>query len=541
MKTWNGSRALEMAPLDASGVNGPAVWWTSLALLCVALVTPVLAAQVPPLTDYPNHLARCYVLAFGSGDPVLSQMFSAHWQIIPNMAIDLLLPALMHVFSPLTAGRIVLALCLLTPTTGAIALSCAYFQRRSFWQLSAGFAAFNVLFLMGFMNFALAIGIAMWGAAAWVEYRDKEPSIAIVSGIVIGIVVFFFHLIGFCFYALLIGCYEFFAIVDYGLARPGGVVRAVKRMGVAAIPFVAPIGLYLLSPLGKAQGAPIWASWGRKIWSLLIPFLDYSVKFDVLLILPVLGFMVLCVWRGKGRIARPGALCAAILLLAYAILPISLKGVWWADSRMMAMFGFVLFAAFLPSGLSRRSETIAATVFAILFLTKVTFITGVWIHSQQDVRDVREVIAPVQPGSRVLDVDVSKDDNRAWFAAMPLSRQIPHLNPTYWHLASFVLLDKRAFWPTIFATDVQQPIRVREPYLKIVGLGTGPPDYQFLGPRSMTEAEKERYPFLDGWDGNFDYVLLMNADGAGDLHDFLPEKLELLNRRGIAALFRIKK
>jgi hypothetical protein len=140
-----------------------------------------------------------------------------------------------------------------------------------------------------------------------------------------------------------------------------------------------------------------------------------------------------------------------------------------------------------------------------------------------------------------LDVDVIKSDNPAWFAAMPIGRRIPHLNPTYWHLASFVLLDRRAFWPTIFAIDVQQPIRVREPYLEILGLGTGPPDYEFLGPRAMSKEEKGRYPFLADWERKFDYVLLMNADGAGELGNFLPDKLELLDRRGIAALFRIKK
>jgi hypothetical protein len=526
---------------DTEGVNRPAVWWTSLGLLCVALVTPVLAAQVPPLTDYPNHLARCFVLAFGKQDPLLSQMFSAHWQIIPNMAIDLLLPALMHVFAPLTAGRIVLALCLLTPTTGTIALSYAYFQRRSFWQLTAGFAAFNVLFLMGFMNFALGIGIALWGAAAWVEYRDRKPWVAVLSGVVIGFVVFFFHLMGFCFYALLVGCYEFFAIVDRGVGLRGWIENAVKRALIAAIPFLVPAGLYVMSPLGKMESAPIWASYSRKAWSVLVPFLDYSVAFDVLIVAPVIGFLVFCVLKVKSTVSKSGALCAAILLVAYAILPITLKGVWWVDARMMAMFGFVLLAAFLPSGLTRRSETIAATVFAILFLAKIAFITGVWVHSQQDVRDVREVVAQVQPGSKVLDVDVIKSDNPAWFAAMPIGRRIPHLNPTYWHLASFVLLDRRAFWPTIFAIDVQQPIRVREPYLEILGLGTGPPDYEFLGPRAMSKEEKGRYPFLADWERKFDYVLLMNADGAGELGNFLPDKLELLDRRGIAALFRIKK
>src|SRR6202047_3269412 len=113
---------------DMVAVDRPLVWWTSLALMFAALSVPVLAAPVPPLTDYPNHLARCYVLAFGGSDPVLRQMFSAHWQIIPNIAVDLILPRLMHVFAPLLAGRIMLAFCLLAPTTGAIALSRAYFR-----------------------------------------------------------------------------------------------------------------------------------------------------------------------------------------------------------------------------------------------------------------------------------------------------------------------------------------------------------------------------------------------------------------------------
>src|SRR6202043_3930686 len=103
---------------------------------------------------------------------------------------------LMPVFSPLLAGRIMLAFSLLAPTTGAIALSRAYFRRRSLWQIATGFAAFNVLFLMGFMNFELAIGIAMWGAAAWIRYREQNLAAAVASAIVLAPIVFFFHLFG---------------------------------------------------------------------------------------------------------------------------------------------------------------------------------------------------------------------------------------------------------------------------------------------------------------------------------------------------------
>jgi hypothetical protein len=512
-----------------------------MALLFAALAVPLLAAQVPPLTDYPNHLARCYILAFADSDAVLGRMFSTHWQIIPNIAIDLILPPLMHVFSPFTAGRIALSLCLFVPVSGAIALSYVYFRRRSLWHLTPGFAAFNSLFLMGFMNFEIAIGIAMWGAAAWIRYREQSPWGAIASGLIVAPLVFFFHLMGFFFYALLVGCYELFAILDGGLRQRDALINAAKRASLAAIPFLAPACLYLFSSLNKLSSVPIWGSRSTRAWSLFIPFLDYSLLFDLLVIAPVIAFLAWCVITARVEVSRPGLLAASILALGFLVLPVSIKSVWWVNTRMIVMLGFLVFAVFLPHGLSSRQRTISEFVIAILLLAKIAFITGVWIHSQQDVHDVRQIIAPVKAGRRVLDVQILKNDNPAWFDAMPVGRRIPHLNPTFWHLASFVLLDRRAFWPSIFANDTQQPIRVREPYTESLGTGAAPPDYQLLGSLQMSADEAERFPFLSHWDQKFDYVLLLNAEGAGDLEQILPDKLELLDHRGIAALFRIRK
>jgi hypothetical protein len=50
------------------------VWWLSVAGLLAGLVAPFFFVDVPPVLDYPNHLARLYVLAFGAQDPALSAM-----------------------------------------------------------------------------------------------------------------------------------------------------------------------------------------------------------------------------------------------------------------------------------------------------------------------------------------------------------------------------------------------------------------------------------------------------------------------------------
>jgi hypothetical protein len=96
--------------------------------------------------------------------------------VIPNLATDLILPPIMRVVPPLLAGKLVAALTVLLPTTGSIVLSRACFGRLSFWQLGAGFAAYNTLFLFGMLNFQLAVGVALWGAAAWVATSARDQA-----------------------------------------------------------------------------------------------------------------------------------------------------------------------------------------------------------------------------------------------------------------------------------------------------------------------------------------------------------------------------
>ena len=65
-------------------------------MLSAALVAPLLITDVPPLLDYPNHLARFVLLAAGADDPTLGPIFTPHWAIIPNLATDLIAPPLLR-------------------------------------------------------------------------------------------------------------------------------------------------------------------------------------------------------------------------------------------------------------------------------------------------------------------------------------------------------------------------------------------------------------------------------------------------------------
>lgn len=106
-------------------------WWAVLALLAAVLLAPLLIADVPPVLDYPNYLARFVLLAAGPDDPVLGRMFTPSWSIIPDLAIDVIGPPLLHVLPVHVAGRCLLGGILLLNLGGVLALHRALFGRRS--------------------------------------------------------------------------------------------------------------------------------------------------------------------------------------------------------------------------------------------------------------------------------------------------------------------------------------------------------------------------------------------------------------------------
>src|ERR1700686_4124976 len=66
----------------------------AIILSTALVVAPILAFPLPPLEDYPNHLARMHVIATIGSDPDLSRYYEVHWQIIPNLIMDIIVPVL---------------------------------------------------------------------------------------------------------------------------------------------------------------------------------------------------------------------------------------------------------------------------------------------------------------------------------------------------------------------------------------------------------------------------------------------------------------
>jgi len=129
-------------------------------LLGVLLVAPIWLVAYPPLLDYPNTLARTYILA-RLRDPGshFHQFYQAAWGLYPYLSADVILVGLNRALPAELAGRIFLSFCVL-----ALPLSAWFFIRQAnpgqdhmgLWALVI---THNIFFLYAFLNFYLSLSV----------------------------------------------------------------------------------------------------------------------------------------------------------------------------------------------------------------------------------------------------------------------------------------------------------------------------------------------------------------------------------------------
>src|SRR5512137_1861145 len=80
-------RSPPTAAADPTDLSAARFWSLFGALMALAAL-PVLRAEVPPLFDYPNHLARMYLLLHLPDSEPLRRFYEQHWAPVPNLAMD---------------------------------------------------------------------------------------------------------------------------------------------------------------------------------------------------------------------------------------------------------------------------------------------------------------------------------------------------------------------------------------------------------------------------------------------------------------------
>ena len=496
--------------------------------------------------DYPNHLARLWLLSMSPPDPILSSMYAPDWHLLPNLAIDAIMPPLLRALPLDVAGRLMLAVTLLLPVTGAVALHRAVHRRWSLWPLSSCLIAYNIVFLLGFMNFLLGLGVALLTAAAWTGLRPQRPLLAMAALSAGAVAVFFCHVVSLLVLGVIVVCTQAEFLLTRWRRREG-VLRAAMHDGAeCAAAFAIPAYLYLASSFGTAGGTVQYQPLKVKLLELVSPVLSYDLPLDALTAVVILGVVALSLWRGRSTVLPLRvAIAIAVLMLVFIVAPYGAKGGAWLDLRFPIMAAFLLFAGLAPRALPRAFGIGAGLAISILFAVRTARVAEVWHAHNAYVDVLRGVVAKVPPGSRVIVARVDPRLNRRWWHEVPPGRRLIGIGSADDHLAVLLLTERRAFSPLLFSSPTQQPIRVLAPYLELSVPSGYPPDYTLLATTRPTGEDAEKFPYLRDWPEKFDFVLVVDLDGALDMSGMLSDDgdlsklLRLVVRADFATLLRV--
>ena len=328
--------------------------------------------------------------------------------------------------------------------------------------------------------------------------------------------IFLCHIFGVALFALLIAAQE--------IAQPRS---DLPRRALLVVLALAPaLALYLLSPLSGHDAAMAGWDGKHKFWDLFTPFMTSSKPLTLATGLIVLWALIL-LW-GSAQFAPGTRIALAVLFLIYLAAPVTLKGGTFIDVRFALMMGLLVFAGLRPRLAADKERWLLLGIFTLVALRSL-YTGAMWLDHRHDLADLRAAMAKVEPGSRVL---AARSHNPATDAATP-ERLFPDTERLDSHLPALLVIERRAFWPNLFADPVQQPVTVRPEYARLARPLYDPLDWDaFKGP--LTPELLAFAPYLRDWREDFDTVLLIDRPE----NSAPPEGLTPLYVGSYAALYK---
>ncbi|MBV8455756.1 MAG: hypothetical protein JO122_03965, partial [Acetobacteraceae bacterium] len=420
------------------------------ALIFVA--APVFSTVLPPLLDYPNHLARMHLLAEGG-----NAFYSVRWAALPNLAEDLIVPLLARVMPVETAAKLFLVMIFALLAGGVVWLNRVAAGRWRLWPLLAFLLLYNRIFLWGFLNYLFGIGIALCGAALWLALESRPYRLRILFSSLIALACFLSHIAAFGFYGLVILGIE--AAPAAAELRTRKWAALGRRAAIDAAQFAVPLVLFFRGLRETAGGGIGYPALWRKPDLLFSVFDNYNRAFDLACFAVFVGLIAwLACARRLGLASRLGW-ATGIVFLAYLLLPSQLYGGSGADHRLPTALFLLLVAASAPHFPSRRVGAAVGIGAALLLLIRVGVIERLW-----------------READRVYSADLVGVDALPSGAKLAIAHpeNAFHISPIpEVHLAALAISRREAFVPAFFAIPGQQPV-VFKPGFAVLAAATQP-------------------------------------------------------------------
>ena len=440
---WRRALVALEEPADPSRLSALRFWALFGVLLTFASL-PVLWTEIPPLLDYPNHLARLYLLSDGRAAEQLRQYYAIDWQVVPNLAMDLLVPPLARLM-PLSAAMklfIILSFALIASGTALVHRACR--DRWSIWPLFVFLFLYNQIFLLGFLNYLFGLGLALIAFSLWIALASRAGALRLVIASGFALAIFFAHLMACALYGVMIMSYELGAVLQ---ERPWRLARLPLRLAHSAIAFLPPLALLIAKaqePLADHLQIP---RFDEKLYWIGAVFDVYAPTFTAVS-LAILG-LATCLGVAARRLAIPIPLAIPLVVISLAFIaaPHAVIGASGGVAQRLPVLIFFLLPAAVSAGagLRRRMVQVAAMTGLSLFVIHMVLVAAQWQRADTGFARRIAVLDRVPDGGRLA---VAHPENVS-------SLQLPLT-----HFPMLAMPRRNAFVPLLFTTPGQQIVRI---------------------------------------------------------------------------------
>jgi hypothetical protein len=351
-----------------------------LAMVLLSLV-PLLWPDVPPLLDLPGHMGRYRVQLDLATSPELQQFYGFEWAVIGNLGVDLLVELL----EPLLGLEPAVKLIVLTiPALTAGGLLWVAYEVHGRVPPTALFAlpfAYNFPFLFGFVNFALAMGLALIAFAFWLRLaRLNHPRMRAGLFMPISLLIWLVHAFGWGTLGVLAFSAEL--VRQHDLGRNFFV--AGFRAGIHCLSLTPPIALLLLWRSNASGVTGDWFNWERKWDWIMMALRDRWEWFDIGALVLVTMLLLFAIFSRRLTFSRNLVASALFLAIVYILLPRIVFGSAYADMRLAPyVFAIALVGIRFPEGASlgfMRVMALAGLAF-VLLRTGATTVSN-WLYDR---------------------------------------------------------------------------------------------------------------------------------------------------------------
>jgi hypothetical protein len=518
----------------------------SLALFVLAAL-PILLVKVLPLDNYPNHLARIFVIAQEGRDPLLSKFYGVDWKIIPNLAMDLLAPPLAWIAGIFWAGKIFVLAILALMASGVQAVHVALHRRLSLGPAVAILFVYNEILSLGELNYLFGVGLALWGFAAWIGLRRSSPVLRLLVSLGFVVALFTCHLAAVGVYGLAIFSFEAWRLLP--AAKTAGAEESwLLRIGVLVLPFLAVLALLAAGPTAKFASTGLhWELYSKAqgLWFILKTYNSaHDLVFGVLVAIGI-------IWAWRRRLFRlhPAGwifiACAAPLFLA---VPESVMSATHVDSRLPIAFLFVLLSLVVWDFSGSRRQRVFIVGLAVIGMWRIADVAVAYGRMNDTVAQLEQSELLIPPGSKILVATADAGGaysklNLRTLAADMMVEVSGKTDRAYFGMANLfceAMILRSSLVSVVFAHHAQQVLVVKAPYDSIARVDdiddlTVP---ELIEPSLRTARSPQSRIYWATWLQDYDFLYV--AGGAAAANP-APDRLGLLDSSGDFQLYTINR